>query len=220
MMQDLNAKGLNLKTYVRSPVRRPNQLKFLLDILAKDPSKKTYCEVGFNGGERSLLMLGSRADVAVHSFEGTEAPTTIPAHDYIDAKYSDRLTLYLGDPSITVPRLISVQPDVTCDIMHIDGAQPEHIIRAALLDFMELATPSGHMVVIDVPEEQGLADVASGAIEDSMKRGDFILSEVAGTQFGSLSDEIIDGGLFAGQSVMGHYNNIRTGQAEIAPGGQ
>ena len=104
--------------------------------------------------------------------------------------------------------------------MHIDGSLPEHIIRAALLDLMELATPSGHVIVIDVPIEEGLADVASGAIDDSMKRGDLILSEVVGQQFDSLSDEIIDGGLFQNSLVVGHYNNIRSGQAEIAPNGQ
>lgn len=215
---DLTAKGLNLKSLAHGPMRHPHKMKFLIDQLMQDESKKTYCEVGFGAGERSIMMLGTRSDVAVHSFEATEDPTTIPAHDYIDARYTDRLTLYLGDPSITVPRLIAVQPDMTCDIMHIDGSQPEHIIRAALLDFMELATPSGHVLLLDVPEEQGLADVASGALEDSVKRGDFLIAEVASDQFGALSDEIIDGGLFAGTTVLGYFNNIRTGQAEIAPG--
>jgi len=105
---DLTSKQISMSAFAKGPVRSPHKLRYLMDLLLGDREKRTYCEVGFGAGERSMLALSARPDVAVHSFEATEDPATIPAHDFIDARHTDRLTLYLGDPSITLPRLIAV----------------------------------------------------------------------------------------------------------------
>ena len=95
----------------------------------------TVCETGFGAGHSSLLFLLALPHVRVHAFDHGLAKHTIPAHDWLDERYPDRLLLYLGDSYVTVPQLVDYYPDVRCNVVHVDGSKTAASVRADLTSF-------------------------------------------------------------------------------------
>jgi hypothetical protein len=88
-------------------------------------------------------------------------------------RYPERLTLFLGDPSVLVPRFITLNPNVRCGAMFIDGSVDDFVLRDTLVDFRELADfgPNGHFVAINVPSDLALASTVASAINAAVLRG-------------------------------------------------
>lgn len=88
-MSDLNVhlsgKQVPLDRLQSSIVKEPSKTSMLHAMMAAQ--RGNYCEVGFADGATSMMALQAMPGSEVFAFEGNEQELTIPAHDFIDAKY-------------------------------------------------------------------------------------------------------------------------------------
>lgn len=108
---------------------------------------RTYCEVGFGAGHSALLALTTAPGSRVFSFDHGLARHTVPAHDFLDARFPDRLFLFLGDSAVTVPTLPAYYPGTTCDVVYLDGSYTYNATRTDLANLRALASPD-HVVAL------------------------------------------------------------------------
>ena len=112
------------------------------------PSVQTICETGFNTGESSFLWLSAKQNIHVYSFDLGRHSYARPLAEYLQGMFPGRLTLVWGDSTMSVPVFAQHNPQITCDLMFVDGG---HSYTTALADFNNLAKMShtGSIVVLD-----------------------------------------------------------------------
>ncbi|CEM24761.1 unnamed protein product [Vitrella brassicaformis CCMP3155] len=106
------------------------QVRTFVD-LASLPFVKTICEIGFNTGHSSY-MLTSNQKARVVSFDIGRHPYTRKVAELFAKRYGHRFTLAFGDSRITVPEFHRTHPDVTCDLMLVDGGHTRDIALSDL----------------------------------------------------------------------------------------
>ena len=89
-------------------------------------------EIGFNAGHSSLIYLISNLNCNITIFDLCEHKYTLPCFTYLQKKFPNRLKLYQGNSTKTVPQFIKNNPDKTFDLIHIDGC---HVANIANQDF-------------------------------------------------------------------------------------
>jgi predicted O-methyltransferase YrrM len=112
------------------------------------------CEIGFNAGHSTMLMLLGRDktqldftifDIGHHSY-------TKPCFDYIQSKFSNVNFKFIeGDSGITMPNWINNNKSEknTYDIIHIDGGHYEHCIESDLRNADILIKLNGIIIIDD-----------------------------------------------------------------------
>lgn len=104
------------------------------------------------------------------SFDHGLARHTVPAHDFLDEAFPDRLFLFLGDSAVTLASLQDYYPGTTCDVIYIDGSYTYNGTKADLDAFRKVASPE-HTVVLANADLQGESmrawsdAIAAGAVE-------------------------------------------------------
>jgi hypothetical protein len=104
-------------------------------------------------------------------------------------RFPDRLTLHLGDPAVLIPRFMTMNPDVRCSGMVIDGSVDDFTLRDAIADFRHLAEygHGGHFFAINVPGDEAYASSVAMAVQASEARGELSVHTVLrGGMIGSL----------------------------------
>ena len=179
---------------------RAHFLGRLLKGMAPPHPPFTVCESGFGAGHSALLFLSALPSARVHSFDHGLAPHSIPAHDWLDERYPDRLLLYLGDSVITVPQMRDYYPDVACNLVHVDGSRTAATTRADLTAFSAYAPAhtggnggSSSMVVLQNAGEGG----------EPLR----VWKELVAAGFISWEGTVREGGASGGGDVLvyGHY---------------
>lgn len=111
------------------------------------------CEIGFNAGHSTLLLLlQSRAkemlifDICLHKY-------TMPCFEYIKNTFSDKvnMTMIQGDSIITMPEWIWSHPEEieTYDVVHVDGGHTDECIYSDMFNATRLLKNGGILVVDD-----------------------------------------------------------------------
>jgi len=111
---------------------------------------KTICEIGFNTGHSSY-MLTSNQKARVVSFDIGRHPYTRKVAELFAKRYGHRFTLAFGDSRITVPEFHRTHPDVTCDLMLVDGGHTRDIALSDLSNFRRMASERNILVFDDCP---------------------------------------------------------------------
>lgn len=76
----------------------------------------TYCEIGFNKGHSSHLVLENNPNVQVTSFD-IGGDNSKKAYDFMKNIYGDRLNVIWGDSTQTIKNT----PNLNCDVFFVDG---------------------------------------------------------------------------------------------------
>mmetsp|Transcript_4801 Transcript_4801/g.17978 ORF Transcript_4801/g.17978 Transcript_4801/m.17978 type:complete len:316 (+) Transcript_4801:189-1136(+) len=84
---------------------------------------KTVCEVGFNRGDSAILWLEACPKAKVYSFTLNSRWYTEPGKKCVEEKYADRLVYVEGDSTVTIPMFMKENPNLRCDVIHIDGCK-------------------------------------------------------------------------------------------------
>lgn len=116
--------------------------------------KTRVCEIGFNAGHSSLLMLLGRA---VESFDFTifdigEHKYMLPSFNYITSQFPDiRFELIIGDSTVEIPRWIENNKTLceSYDVVHIDGGHSEHCISNDFINADKLVSLGGIIIIDD-----------------------------------------------------------------------
>jgi hypothetical protein len=111
------------------------------------------CEIGFNAGHSSLLMLLGRDKTQLEFtiFDIGQHPYTKPSIEYMKSKFTHVNFEYIeGDSTITMPKWIyeNKKNIETYDIVHVDGGHSEHCISHDMKNTMMLVKKNG-LVIID-----------------------------------------------------------------------
>jgi len=111
------------------------------------------CEIGFNAGHSTMLMLLGRANTPLNFtiFDIGEHLYTKPCFEYIKSAFSNVNFEYVeGDSTVTIPEWINNNSEsmYKYDVVHVDGGHSEHCISNDMKNADLLVKKNG-MIVID-----------------------------------------------------------------------
>jgi 3D (Asp-Asp-Asp) domain-containing protein len=112
------------------------------------------CEIGFNAGHSSMLMLLGRDKTPINFtvFDIGYHPYTRPCFQYIKSKFSHVNFEYIeGDSAVTMPHWINKHPELLhkYDVVHVDGGHFEHCISNDMINSDLLVKIDGIVIVDD-----------------------------------------------------------------------
>jgi predicted O-methyltransferase YrrM len=141
--RSLGLRVLGLEGFIR-----PEQARYLRELLVDNPWIGTILEIGFNAGNSSYVFLDARPDVRVVSFDLGEHGYIASAKKFIDKKFPGRHELVLGDSTVTVPKYRAEHPDARFELAFVDGGHEYEVVTADLRNCRGLVEP-GALVVVD-----------------------------------------------------------------------
>lgn len=80
---------------------REIQLRRMIE-LAREPSVRTYCEVGMNGGHSTVAMLLANPTLTVHTFDLMAWPYSEPVAKLLKLRFGNRFVLHAGSSHETL----------------------------------------------------------------------------------------------------------------------
>ena len=114
---------------------------------------ENICEIGFNAGHSSMLMLLGRNNTPLNFtiFDIGHHLYTKPSFEYIKSKFSHVNFEYIeGDSTVTMPKWINNHTELInkYDVVHVDGGHSEHCILNDMKN-MDLLVKKNGIVIID-----------------------------------------------------------------------
>ena len=131
---------------------------------------KNVMEIGFNAGHSCLLFLLSNPNSKITVFDLIWHSYVLPCFDYLQSVFPDRLQIIHGDSVKTVPIFHHQNPDLTFDLIHIDGS---HYGTVANWDFYNSIKMATDIIIWDDTQISHLNELLDGYIKDGL------VSEVA-----------------------------------------
>lgn len=112
------------------------------------------CEIGFNAGHSTMLMLLGREKTPIRFtiFDIGHHPYTRPCYQYIKTRFSHVNFEYVeGDSTIIMPEWINKHPELMhkYDVVHVDGGHYEHCILNDMKNSDLLVKINGIIIVDD-----------------------------------------------------------------------
>jgi hypothetical protein len=119
---------------------------------------ENICEIGFNAGHSTMLMLLGRTNTPINFtiFDIGDHLYTKPSFEYIKSKFSHVNFEYVeGDSTITMPEWISNNPELIYkyDLVHVDGGHNEHCISNDMKNADLLVKLNGIIIIDDTHME-------------------------------------------------------------------
>jgi hypothetical protein len=117
------------------------------------------CEIGFNGGHSSLLMLLGRGDANIDYlvFDIVEHDYVKPCFEYVKTQFpSIRFEMIEGDSIQNMPDWISNHKDQieTFDVVHVDGGHSDECIKNDMINANKLVKKGGIVIIDDTDAPQ------------------------------------------------------------------
>jgi len=115
---------------------------------------ENICEIGFNAGHSTMLLLLGRNNAPLNFtiFDIGHHPYTKPSVEYIKSKFSYVNFEYIeGDSTITMPEWINNHKELMYkyDVVHVDGGHSEHCISNDMKNADLLVKKNGIVIVDD-----------------------------------------------------------------------
>lgn len=103
--------------------------------VARGPTVKTMCEIGFNAGHSAALWLNANPEAKLYAFDIGQFPYTRGNAQLMKKLFPDRFEYIQGPSDETVKAFHVANPDVTCDVISVDG---DHSTEGTLADLANL----------------------------------------------------------------------------------
>lgn len=121
-------------------------------------SKTHICEIGFNAGHSTMLMLlgNENPTLTFTVFDIGHHLYTKPCFDYVQSKFSNvNFEFVEGDSTITMPDWIQKNPELLgkYDVVHIDGGHSEYCISNDMKNSDLLVKINGIIIIDDTNQE-------------------------------------------------------------------
>ena len=121
-------------------------------------ASENICEIGFNAGHSTMLMLLGRNDAPLNYtiFDIGHHAYTKPSFEYIKSKFSHINFEYIeGDSTIIMPEWINNHKELIhkYDVVHVDGGHSEHCISNDMINTDLLVKKDGIVIVDDTNSE-------------------------------------------------------------------
>ena len=145
---------------------RPIQAKEVLGLLARTEQRK-YCEIGFNAGHSSALVLSSHPDILVDAYDFMSFGYSWPLARLLNESMGRRLVVYEGSSDVTLKAACAVPPAIPCDVVFVDGSHIRRQVRKDLQRMRCIGRPGALIMVDDVQTGAGDAlNETEGILED------------------------------------------------------
>lgn len=118
--------------------------------LVRQSRARLVGEIGFNAGISSLAFLSGSPCLRVISFDIGYHPVVRHAKELIDTHYPGRHELVIGDSKLTVPRYAEQHPEISFDLVFIDGGHDLMTARADIANLRLLCHPGAGVIVDDL----------------------------------------------------------------------
>ena len=122
-------------------------------------------EIGFNAGHSSLLYLLANPNSKLTIFDICEHKYTLPCFKYLQSVFPNRLEIFPGDSTKTVPEFSINNPNTKFDLIHIDGAHFGDIPNKDFYNSLKLASD---IIVWDDTQYKSLNDLLNGYIKKGL----------------------------------------------------
>lgn len=145
--------------------------------LVSPPHIHNIFEIGFNAGHSSDTFLRAKPDLCVLSCDIQARQCVVMGKSYIDSVYPSRHTLLFGDSTKVIPLLSHDNPQLTFDVIFIDG---NHEYEAAMMDLLhckQIAHPNTIVIMDDVTESCDM-DSSPWAVGPTWAWNDLVRREV------------------------------------------
>jgi hypothetical protein len=113
-------------------------------------SFRTICETGFNAGHSALRFLALSTahvyefDIGWHQYANVSA-------EFLQQNFPGRFTITWGDSTKSLPSFKQQHPDVTCDLLIVDGGHAYEVALSDLSNFMAMASERHLLAIDDTP---------------------------------------------------------------------
>jgi len=119
---------------------------------------ENICEIGFNAGHSTMLMLLGRSNTPLNFtiFDIGQHAYTKPTYEYIKSKFTHVNFEYVeGDSTITMPEWINNHQELMYkyDVVHVDGGHGEHCISNDMKNTDLLVKKNGIVIIDDTDSE-------------------------------------------------------------------
>ena len=166
MLRFLSDRG----TLITEGSSSPEQQDYLRNLVQRSGARRVG-EIGFNAGFSSLAFLSAHPDVQVVSFDIGCNEVVGPAKEFVDAQHPGRHELVLGDSAWSVPRYRTQHPEVSFDIVFIDGGHGYEQARQDILNMSALSHPSTSVVIDDLTPWFWWGEGPTRAWHEAISRG-------------------------------------------------
>ena len=122
-------------------------------------------EIGFNAGHSSLLYLLANPNSKLTIFDICEHKYTIPCFKYLQSVFPDRLQIFPGDSTKTIPEFYTNNSNTKFDLIHIDGA---HFGDIPNKDFYNSLKFASDIIIWDDTQIKTLNDLLNGYIKKGL----------------------------------------------------
>jgi len=154
----------------------------------------TLCEVGFNAGHTSMLLLQATGNSRVLTFDLGDYPWAKWTAQLLKEVYGDRFEATFGSSGQTVPAFHRARPAEVCDIVYIDGAKDYQLRLDDIKHFREMARAGAPLIFDEVCTRScivGSGDCskeaqpgclwveATAAVSDAVKQGLLLVEDCA-----------------------------------------
>ncbi len=117
-------------------------------------AKTKICEIGFNAGHSTMLMLLGRDNTEIDYtiFDIGHHLYTKPCLEYIKSKFNHVKFEYIeGDSTVKMPEWINENQESkrTYDVVHVDGGHTQHCINNDMMNADLLVRKDGIIIVDD-----------------------------------------------------------------------
>mmetsp|Transcript_98980 Transcript_98980/g.171526 ORF Transcript_98980/g.171526 Transcript_98980/m.171526 type:complete len:295 (-) Transcript_98980:19-903(-) len=120
------------------------------DEWAKSGYVRTVCETGFNAGHSALRFL-AQSDAHLYEFDLGDHPYGKVAANFLTGKFPGRLNITWGSSTDTLRRFHAEHPDVTCDLIIVDGGHFQNVSISDLTNFAVMASKNHILAMDDTP---------------------------------------------------------------------
>jgi hypothetical protein len=131
-----------------------------LHYLASRPTVHTVCETGYNVGHSAFNYLTANPRLVVHSFDIGQYEWTLPSAQNLSQLFPGRLFVHIGDSAVTVPKFLSENPSLKCNLILIDGCHNYPCAKLDIENFASVAEFDNNVIIMDdypSPNEHGPA---------------------------------------------------------------
>ena len=122
-------------------------------------------EIGFNAGHSCLLYLLANPTSKIVVFDICEHKYTKLCFEYLQTKFPNRLEIYPGDSTKTVPDYHNNNPNEKFDLIHIDGC---HHTKIANLDFQNSLKLASDIIIWDDTQVDSLNKLFKNYIKQGL----------------------------------------------------
>ena len=122
-------------------------------------------EIGFNAGHSSLLYLLANPNSKLTIFDICQHKYTLPCFKYLQSVFPDRLQIFPGDSTKTVPEFYTNNSNSKFDLIHIDGAHFGDIPNKDFYNSLKLASD---IIIWDDTQIKTLNDLLNGYIKKGL----------------------------------------------------